>query len=73
MGLIILVGWFVLSAMIGSAAHARGRGSIGWFLAALIFSPVIAWMFLLLLPVRYRIGNRWLTEREIRQQELSGN
>jgi hypothetical protein len=46
----ILVGWFILSVVIASAASQRGRSAFAWFLFSIIFSPLIAGLFLLLFP-----------------------
>lgn len=50
MGLILLFVWVIFAAVIGNAASQRGRSAIGWFLFSMIFSPLIAGLFLLLFP-----------------------
>jgi hypothetical protein len=42
--------WFAFAIVVGVAADARGRHGVGWFFLALIISPVIA--FLLVLVMR---------------------
>lgn len=42
--------WFALAIIVGIAANTRGRSGGGWFLAALIFSPLLAGLLLLALP-----------------------
>lgn len=80
MELLVVIGWVLMAVMIGYAAYARGRVSVNWLLVSLILSPVIAWMFLLLLPMRYHVtwvdqhGKKhtgWMSERDIREQELN--
>ena len=48
--IIAVVCWFVLAIVVGVAAGGRGRSGVGWFALALIFSPLIAGLFLLILP-----------------------
>jgi hypothetical protein len=50
--LMALLLWLPLSIVIGFAGRARGRSFIGWFLAAIFFSPVIAFFLLLIFPRR---------------------
>lgn len=42
--------WCVASLGVGLAATPRGRGSGTWFLIALVISPLLAILLLLLLP-----------------------
>lgn len=42
--------WCVASVGVGLAATPRGRGSGTWFLIALVISPLLAVLLLLLLP-----------------------
>lgn len=51
---IVLAIWLGISIMVGFAAHSRGRGPFVWFLFSLIFSPVLALLFLLVFPARTR-------------------
>jgi phosphotransferase system glucose/maltose/N-acetylglucosamine-specific IIC component len=46
--------WFAFAIVVGAAAKARGRDGVGWFLLALIISPLIA---LLLVLVMARKGS----------------
>ena len=48
--IIVVVCWFVLAIVVGVAAGGRGRSGVGWFALALIFSPLIAGLLLLILP-----------------------
>lgn len=43
--------WIVFAVVIGIGASARGRSGFGWFLLALVLSPLIAFVLLVLLPV----------------------
>ena len=38
----VLVAWLVLAAVVGAAAHSRGRNGAGWFLLAILISPLLA-------------------------------
>ena len=51
----ILVGiiWFVLAFVIGVAAERRGRSGFGWFLVALLLSPLIAGILLAVFPDKH--------------------
>ncbi len=40
MGFFVVIAWFVLATTVGNAAVARGRSGAGWFVLALIFSPL---------------------------------
>jgi hypothetical protein len=48
-----------LSAVVGVAAHTRGRDSSGWLILALVFSPLIIGPMLLALP-KYSVGRIYL-------------
>jgi hypothetical protein len=47
--MIIIVCWFVLATIVGAAAGRRGRSRFGWFVLALILSP-LAGVLLAILP-----------------------
>jgi hypothetical protein len=49
---VLILSWFLLSIAVAVAASRRGRLGFAWFLLALAFSPVIAGLFVLLLPER---------------------
>jgi hypothetical protein len=42
--------WFIFAVVIGVAASSRGRSGLGWWLLAMIISPVLALVLLVLLP-----------------------
>jgi hypothetical protein len=44
--------WLALAIVIGVAAARRGRSGLGWLFISLILSPLIAAIFLALLPDR---------------------
>jgi phosphotransferase system glucose/maltose/N-acetylglucosamine-specific IIC component len=44
--------WLALAIVIGIAAARRGRSGLGWLVASLIVSPLIAAILLALLPDR---------------------
>jgi phosphotransferase system glucose/maltose/N-acetylglucosamine-specific IIC component len=43
----ILVIWFALALAVGYGASQKGRNGFGWFLVALLFSPLIGGLFVL--------------------------
>ncbi len=47
-----IVIWLVLAIVIGVAAARRGRSGLGWLVASLVLSPLIAAIVLALLPDR---------------------
>jgi hypothetical protein len=49
-----LVLWFLFSVLIGYAAKARGRDGLTWFLLALVLSPLIGLIGLLVVPDKRR-------------------
>jgi hypothetical protein len=44
--------WIVLCIIVAVAANTRGRSPIGWFLCAILISPVLGGLLLLALPKR---------------------
>src|SRR6266852_1769818 len=42
--------WNVFAILIAAAANSRGRSGFGWFLLAGVISPLLAGLFLLLVP-----------------------
>lgn len=46
----IVIAWIVFAVVAGIAAAARNRSGFGWFLVALLFSPLIALILLAFLP-----------------------
>lgn len=42
--------WFTFAVILGIAAAGRGRSGVGWFLLAMIISPLLALILLVLLP-----------------------
>ena len=42
--------WFGLAIVVGVAANTRGRDGVGWFLLAVIISPLFAGLLVLALP-----------------------
>lgn len=46
----IIVGWVILSFIVAAAAGARGRSGGRWFILALVISPVLALIFVLVIP-----------------------
>lgn len=52
----LVVAWAVLAVIVGLAAGARGRSAAVWFLLAVVLSPLIAGMLLLILPGMHARG-----------------
>lgn len=48
----IAISWLLLALIVAVAAQARGRSGAGWFLIALVASPVIGLLLVLVLPSR---------------------
>jgi hypothetical protein len=46
----ILFFWLVLAIIVGVAAGSRGRNGLGWFLLAMVLSPLLAGLLVLALP-----------------------
>ena len=55
----ILFLWIVLAVFVGIAADRRGRGSLPWFALALVVSPLLAGVVLLVLPRKNGYGH-WM-------------
>lgn len=47
---LVVAGWMLLSALIGTAAERRGRDGLGWFFLSLLVSPLIALLLLVANP-----------------------
>ena len=47
---IIAFFWFGFAIIVGVAANTRGRSGFGWFLLALIISPLLAGLLVLAMP-----------------------
>ena len=45
----VLIIWCVLALLVGIAADRRGRNGLGWALLSLVFSPLLAILFLLVM------------------------
>jgi hypothetical protein len=55
------IGWLLCAGIVGVIAqHARGRNGGGWFLLALVISPLLAFILVMCLPKR-------LTRQQIRK------
>jgi hypothetical protein len=48
----IFAAWLIFAVVVGFLASGRGRSGFGWFILALIISPILAAILLLLLPIR---------------------
>ena len=46
----VFFGWFVGAIIIGVIASARGRSGFGWFVIALLLSPLIGLILVLVFP-----------------------
>jgi len=45
-----LIFWIALAFIVGVAANTRGRNGFGWFVLAVVLSPLIAGLLVLALP-----------------------
>jgi len=48
--MLLLILWLAFAVLIGAAARTRGRNGVGWFLLAILLSPLFAGLILALLP-----------------------
>jgi hypothetical protein len=46
----IIAAWVIFSFIVAAAAGARGRSGAGWFLLAIVISPILALIFVLVIP-----------------------
>lgn len=46
----ILLLWFIFAVIVGVAASSRGRSGFGWFVLAIVISPLIAGLLMALMP-----------------------
>ena len=59
----MFVFWIGLAALVGFYASSRGRSGIGWFLLALLISPLIAFVIVAVVPPNSeRVEARELSE-----------
>lgn len=42
--------WFIFAVIVGVGASSRGRSGFGWFVLAMLISPLLAVILLVLLP-----------------------
>lgn len=54
----LLLFWVILALAIGVGAQGRGRWGFGWFMFALLFSPLVAFIALILIPLAERRSQR---------------
>lgn len=79
--LVVCIFWLLLSFLVGRMATSYKRSSVAWFLLALVFSPVIAWIFLIVADVPHsafvlnekeeRVRQHYSDESESRNTPLS--
>jgi hypothetical protein len=79
--LVIILGvlWLVIAIVVGAAAGARGRSTVGWFLLSVLISPLLAGLLLAILPdLRTRAlieelhSGRSVDDRALRQSVQAG-
>lgn len=46
------IAWIVVAIIVGVVANSRGRSGFGWFVLAVVVSPVIAFLLVIVLPRR---------------------
>lgn len=64
--MIEILGWIVLSVVVGVVAQIRGRLGVGWFLLALLISPLISGIILAFIP-NLRVLADQQTQRDLDQ------
>jgi len=47
--MLLLILWLAFAVLVGTAANARGRSGLGWFVLAILLSPLVAGVILALL------------------------
>lgn len=57
----IFLVWVVFAVIVAIAASGRGRSGFGWFLLAVLISPLLAFILLLVLP---KVGEAGLPKDE---------
>jgi hypothetical protein len=69
--------WIALCVIVGVAANTRGRNSLGWFLCAVVISPLLGGLLLALpkLEEQFATGSirseAWFEERHRRRAIVS--
>jgi hypothetical protein len=48
----LVVGWLIFSIVVGIGASGLGRSGFGWFVLAVVITPLLAVILLFLLPAR---------------------
>src|SRR5262245_21944018 len=61
--LVTAYSWIGLSVVVAVAANTRGRDSTGWFIGAILFSPLIMGLMLLALLRRGHRGDHHAADR----------
>lgn len=46
----LIIAWLFFAVIVGAIAGSKGRSGFGWFLLAILISPLIAGIFVLLMP-----------------------
>jgi hypothetical protein len=65
--------WIALCIIVAIAANTRGRSPLGWFVCALLISPLLGGLWMLALPKRevIKVGpiytEGWIEERRRRR------
>ena len=68
MAAIILIAWIPLCILVGIAARGKLRSSFAWFLLAFLFSPFVAFIFLMIAGVSHSAAVRIEKEASFRRQ-----
>lgn len=63
MGTLLILGWIAWTLACGFVAHHRGRSALAWGLLALFFSPLLAYLVLVAIPVESRSPRASATPR----------
>ena len=56
MEVVVVFFWFGFAVIVGTGANTRGRNGVGWFVLALLISPLLAGLLALALPRKRKLG-----------------
>ena len=66
------IAWFVLALIVAAAAPGRGRNALAWFLAAVLLSPLLALIALVISPnLKEREARAAMDARQLAATEAS--
>jgi hypothetical protein len=68
---IIAILWFVFAFVVAFGAHNRGRSGLGWFVLAILLSPVLAGIALIIVgkPRGFEERERIRAQKDVAQED----